>query len=186
MTRSQLVYYAMPIIVLFTALLQSTVAGRLTVLEVKPDLVLIVVVVGTLIFGGQGGLLWAFLGGLGLDLFSGGPFGASSLALMGAALVAALGYRVLSRYNPLVPLGATSVGTFVYGLIYVGLIAALRIAATLPLLANLAIPIHNLPLWSTMQQVILPAAAYNTMIVLFLVPLLNRIPEQQGSELYIG
>lgn len=184
MTRSQLIYYAMPVIVLFAALLQATVAGRLVIRGVKPDVVLIVVVIATLVYGGEGGLLWAFLGGIGLDLFSGGPFGASSLALMGAALVAALGYRVLSRYNPLVPLGAAGVGTLLYGVIYIGLIGGLRAAATLPVLAGFAIPVHNLPLWPTLQEVVFPAAFYNTMIVLFLTPLLNRIPEHQETVRY--
>ncbi len=174
----------MPVIILFAALLQSTVAGRFVIRGVKPDIVLIVVTIATLIYGGQGGLVWAFLGGIGVDLFSGGPLGASSLALMGAALVAALGYRVLSRYNPLVPLGAVGFGTMLYGLIYISLIGVLRTAAELPLLASLTIPVHNLPLWSTLQQVVLPAAFYNTMITLFVVPLLNRIPEQQEQTRY--
>lgn len=185
MTRSQLIYYAMPFIVLLAALLQATVVGQLVLGGVKPDLVLILVTLATIIYGGQGGLLWAFIGGIGLDLFSGGPFGLSSLALMGATLLASLGYRILSRFNPLVPLGAISLGTLIYGAIYLGIIAALRTAATLPLLAGLAIPVHNLPLWPTLQQVVVPAMLYNTLIVLLLVPLLNRIPEQQGNELYL-
>ena len=184
MTRSQFFYYAMPVIVLFAALLQATVAGRLVIRGVKPDIVLIVVVIATLIYGGEGGLLWAFLGGIGLDLFSGGPLGASSLALMGATLVAALGYRVLSRYNPLIPLGAAGLGTVIYGVIYIGLVGGLRMAAALPVLGGLAIPTHNLPLWPTMQQVVLPAAFYNIMIVLFLTPLLNRVPEHQERARY--
>ncbi|MEZ4620456.1 MAG: rod shape-determining protein MreD [Caldilineaceae bacterium] len=183
MSRSQIMYFAMPVIVLFTALLQTTIAGRLIIHGVKPDLVLVVVVIATLIYGGPGGLLWAFLGGIGLDLFSGGPFGASSLALMFAIVVAALGHRVLSRYNILVPLGATSLGTLIYGLVYIALISALRTAGQLPLLAAYEIPQHYVDLWPTLQRIIIPAMIYNTTLVLFLVPLLNRVPEQQGVAL---
>lgn len=182
MPRNLLVYYTMPVIVLLLALLQSTVATQLTIREVKPDLVLIAVIVATLIYGGQGGLLWAFIGGIGLDLFSGGPFGASSIALMMAALVAALGYRVLSRYHLFVPLGAASLGTLIYGGVYLGILAALNLAAQLPLLATLSIPLHSLPLWTTIQQIVIPAMFYNTTLILFLTPLLNRIPEQQELE----
>ena len=181
MSRSQFIYYAMPIIVLVAALLQSTVATQLLLLGVKPDLVLIVVVLATLVYGGQGGLLWAFIGGIGLDLFSGGPFGASSIALMMATLVAALGYRVLSRFNLLVPLGAAALGTLIYDLVYIGMLSGLRIAAQLPLLAGLAIPQHVVPLWPTLQQIVVPALFYNTTVVLFATPLLNRIPEQQEA-----
>lgn len=184
MTRSQFIYYAMPLIVLFMALLQSTVATQLVVRGVKPDLVLIVVLIATLVYGGQGGLLWAFIGGIGLDLFSGGPFGASSLALMMATLVAALGYRVLSRYHLLVPLSAAAIGTLIYGLVYLGVLNALRTAAQFPLLAAYVIPQHNLSLWPTLQQIIIPEMFYNTTLVLFVTPLLNRVPEQQEVERY--
>ena len=179
MNRNLLWYYAMPLIVLFAALLQSTVAARLILRGVKPDLVLIVVVVATLIYGGKAGLSWAFVGGVGLDLFSGGPFGSSSLALLAAALVASAGHRVLSRFHLLVPLSATALGTLLYGLVYVGLLNALRTLAQLPVLAGLSIPEHTLPLWPTMQSVIVPALIYNTTIVLFLTPFLNRVPEHQ-------
>lgn len=184
MNRSEFVYYAMPLVVLVAALLQSTVATELTIRNVKPDFVLIVVIMATLIYGGRGGLIWAFIGGIGLDIFSGGPFGASSLALMPAALIAALGHRVLSRYNLLVPLGATGLGTLIYGLLYIGLLSFLRAVGDLPLLAGLTIPRHTLPFGSTLQQVVIPAMIYNTTLVLFATPLLNRVPEQQTDNRY--
>lgn len=182
MPRNFLVYYAMPLIVLFLALLQSTVASELMIRGVKPDLVLIAVLVATLVYGGQGGILWAFIGGIGLDLFSGGPLGASSIALMAASLVAASGYRVLSRYHLFVPLGAASLGTIIYGIVYLTILSALNRAAQLPLLATLAIPQHTVPIWATVQQIVIPAMFYNTTLVLFLTPLLNRVPEQQEFD----
>ena len=91
---------------MLAGLLQSTAAARLEIRGVKPDLVLLLLVLGTLIYGSRSGLVWAFVGGIALDIFSGGPMGASSLALMAAVLVAGLGHRTLSRYNLLVPLGA--------------------------------------------------------------------------------
>ena len=182
MPRNRLIYYSMPLIVLLLALLQSTVATQVMIRGVKPDLVLIVIVVATLVYGGQGGLLWAFIGGIGLDLFSGGPFGASSIALMMATLVAALGYRVLSRYHLFVPLGAAALGTLIYSLVYLGILNGLNTAAQLPLLATWAIPEHAIPLWATVQQIVIPAMDYNTTLVLFMTPLLNRVPEQQELD----
>jgi len=179
MSRNLLIYYAMPLIVLFLALIQSTVANQLMIRGIKPDLVLITVIMATLVYGGQGGLLWAFIGGIGLDLFSGGPFGASSIALMMATLIAALGHRILSRYHLLVPLSAAGIGTLIYGVVYLGILSALNIASQIPLLATWAIPQHAIPLWDTVQQIVIPAMFYNTTLVLFTTPLLNRIPEQQ-------
>lgn len=171
--------YGMPLLLFIAALLQSTVAARLVVRGVKPDLVLIIVVIGSLIYGGKAGMLWAFLGGIGLDLFSGGPLGISSLGLMPAALVASLGHRVLSRYHLFVPLGASALGTLIYGLIYVGLLAFLREASQTPLFGGITLPTYQLPFWATLQDVIVPATVYNTTIVLFMIPFLNRIPEVQ-------
>jgi hypothetical protein len=101
-----LFYYLMPLLLLFASLLQSTTTNRIQVRGVKPDLVLLLVLVGTLIYGGRSGLLWAFIGGIGLDLFSGGPLGSSSLALIAATLLVGIGHRTLSRYHLLVPLDA--------------------------------------------------------------------------------
>ncbi|MEZ4861828.1 MAG: rod shape-determining protein MreD [Caldilineaceae bacterium] len=179
MNRTLFIYYAMPLLVLIAALLQSTVAALIVIRGVKPDLVLILVLTATLVYGGRSGIAWAFIGGIGLDLFSGGPMGASSLALMAATAVASLGYRVLSRYNLWVPIGVSVVGTLLYGAVYVGILTFLREAAQLPVLAGLAIPVHQIPWWETLQNVIVPALFYNTTIVIFLAPLLNRVPEHQ-------
>lgn len=179
MSSNRLPLYVMPFLVFMAALLQSTVAGRLVIRGVKPDLVLIIVVISTLIYGGKAGLVWAFLGGVGVDLFSGGPLGVSSLGLMLAASVAGIGHRVLSRYNLLVPLSASALATLIYSFVYIGLLALLREAAGTPLFAGIALPNYALPFWPTFQNVIVPATIYNTTIVLFVTPLLNRIPEVQ-------
>jgi rod shape-determining protein MreD len=179
MNGNRLPLYVMPLLVFLAALLQSTVTARLVVRGVKPDLVLIIIVIGALIYGSKAGIVWAFLGGIGVDLFSGGPLGISSLGLMLAALVAGMGHRMLSRYHLLVPLSASAVGTLLYGVVYVGLSTLLREAAQTPLFADLVLPMYQLPFWPTMQDVVVPATIYNTTIVLFVTPLLNRVPEIQ-------
>lgn len=179
MNYNRLPLYVMPLIVFAAALLQSTVAARLVIRGVKPDIVLIIVVISTLIYGGKAGVLWAFLGGIGLDLFSGGPLGISSLGLMLVALVAGMGHRVLSRYHLLVPLSATALGTLLYSLVYIGLLTFLSEAAQTPLFRSLTLPTYQLPFWATLQDVVVPATVYNTTIVLFVTPLLNRVPEVQ-------
>jgi rod shape-determining protein MreD len=157
-------------LVLLAGLLQSTAASRIKINGVKPDLVLILVVVGTLVYGPRLGLLWAFIGGVVLDIFSGGPMGASSLALMAAVLVAGIGHRTLSRYNLLVPIGAVALGTAAYGVAYLALLTVLQ---------YLRVAQHSMPWGLTVQNVLVPALVYNTTLMILLLPLLNRVPESQ-------
>ena len=159
----------MPLIIA-ACLFQATAAARIKIYGVKPDLVLLLVVIGTLVYGGRAGLVWAFFGGLGLDIFSGGRMGSSSLALMAAVLVAGFGHRTLSRFNVFVPLVAMMAGTLVYAGAYLGILAVLQ---------YLDVTHHQVPFQATMQSIVIPAIVYNTTIMVFLIPFLNRIPESQ-------
>ena len=176
-----LFYYVMSPLLLIASLLQSTAAARIQVGGVKPDLVLLLVLIGTLIYGSRPGIVWAFLGGIALDIFSGGPMGASSLALMAATLVIGLGQRNLSRFNVLVPLGATMIGTLLYGVSYVLLLGWVESAAKFLALSNFRNIQYNLEFWPTLQYIILPALFYNTTLMLFITPLLNRMPERSEA-----
>jgi rod shape-determining protein MreD len=165
-----ILFYLMIPLLLLLALLQSTAASRLQIGQVKPDLVLLLVIVGTLLYGGRSGILWGFVGGIGLDLFSNGPLGASSLALMAAAMVASLGHRPLSRFNIFVPLAAAALGTLAYASVYLAILAVLNAMDWFA---------RDLPFLDAMRYIVLPATLYNTAIMLLMLPLLNRMPESQ-------
>lgn len=176
-----LFYYLMIPLLFIASLLQSTAAARVQVGGVKPDLVLLLVLSGTLIYGSRPGIIWAFLGGVALDIFSGGPMGSSSLALMAATVVIGLAQRNLSRFNVLVPVGATMIGTFLYGVSYVALLVGVEGTAKFLALANFRNIQYNLAFWPTLQYIILPALFYNTALMLFMTPLLNRVPERSEA-----
>lgn len=178
MVRGWLYYLMIPLMAL-ASLFQSTAANRLAIRNVKPDLVLILVLIGCMLYGPRIAVLWAFVGGLFLDIFSGGPLGASSLALMAAVLVTGLGYRTFSRYHLLVPIGVSIVGTIVYGVTYLGVLAFLDALAGVDWL-NL--PRREIPFWPTVQNVIGPALLYNTTLMILAVPFLNRLPETPEAE----
>jgi len=163
-------YYVMIPLLLVAGLLQSTATTRIEIRGVKPDLVLLLIIAGTLVYGSRPGLVWAFIGGIALDSFSGGPMGASSLALMAATLAAGLGHRTLSRYNLLVPLGAAAIGTAIYGLTYLAILFVLDVFNIVQ---------HRVPLVEMVQYVMAPAIAYNTVLMLAAMPFLNRLPESQ-------
>ncbi|MEM7535868.1 MAG: rod shape-determining protein MreD [Chloroflexota bacterium] len=161
MNRSALYYFMIPLLLL-GGLIQSTAGVRLMVLGVKPDIVLMLILVGSVVYGAQIGIVWAFIGGLILDTFSGGPMGSSSLALIGAAFVAGLGHETLSRFNFFVPLSAAILGTLIYDGLYLSILAILG---------------RDIAWQATIEGVVLPSVIYNTMIMLLLIPLLNRMPE---------
>jgi rod shape-determining protein MreD len=70
------------------ALLQSTVLAEQQVLGLHVDVVPLAVIGWSALRRFEDGLLWAGLGGLSMDLFSGGPPGTSIASLAIAALVA--------------------------------------------------------------------------------------------------
>lgn len=80
------------------ALLELSVAPSLKVAGLTPDLVLVAVIAIAAFFGLERAIVWAFVGGLMLDLLSGGPFrpvGATPFTLLVIAAIAAFGSRVL-------------------------------------------------------------------------------------------
>ena len=176
-------FYLLPFLLFFAALLQSTLTTRLRILGVKPELVLILVVMGSMVYGAKMGLVWALLGSIFVDLFSGGPMGSTSLALIGAALIASLGYTVLSRFNLFVPIGLTIGATVAYSLIYMGVLGLLALLSRVAILQQYPIPRIELPLQLTLQSVVLPVTFYNSMIMLLLAPLLNRLSDTVEVEL---
>jgi rod shape-determining protein MreD len=70
------------------ALIQTTLLSRINVLGAQPNLMLLVVLLWSLVRGVDEGLMWAFLGGLIVDVLSGGPLAGTSVALLAAAYLA--------------------------------------------------------------------------------------------------
>ena len=182
MNRGPFYLLMIPLLAL-AALLQSTTLTRFEIQGVKPELVLILLVVGTLIYGSRAGVVWAFFAGIFLDVFSGGPMGSSSLALMTATLLAGLGHHTFSRFNLLVPLTAMALSTFIYALTYIGILRGVDLVGRIFVLDSFR---WNVPISSMLQQVVVPAALYNTILVLFLLPILNRVPESHESVSTLG
>jgi len=69
------------------ALIQTTLLSRVKLWGARPDLMLLVVLVWAVVRGLDEGLVWGFIGGLLIDLFSGGPLAATVLALLTATLL---------------------------------------------------------------------------------------------------
>lgn len=114
------------------ALSETSVLPELTILGAKPDLVLVMAIMAAMFIGTEEALMWAFLGGLMLDLLvPERPAGAtvfSVLVVTGIALVAA---RVAGNTRRIVAVLLTFALTFVYqGLTLAVLSATTGVAAS--------------------------------------------------------
>lgn len=173
MERSNLAIWMLPLLGVLS-MFQASLTGIFTIYGVKPDLVLLVILIWTMLFGSASGLIWAFVGGVWLDIFSGGPMGASSLALMGASLLGGVGHRSLSRFNFLVPVIIVISGSLLFSLIYLVILEALNFAGWFSGALNFGAAVEN---------IVVPSMLYNTSIMLLIIPFLNRRPDGAESTL---
>lgn len=109
--------YATIVFLFAVSLLQATLAPHLAIGRIKPDLMLVVVILWSVLRGAGEGLLWAFVGGMLLDLLSGVPFGISIVSMMLASYLTGVGEINLFRTNALLPVVAVMVATAVYYLV---------------------------------------------------------------------
>lgn len=98
------------------ALLEASVLPELTLAGAKPDLVLVMAIVAAMLVGLEEGLVWAFLGGLMLDLIlsSERPVGAATFSLMVAVGVAIAAARIAGHNRRLVAVLLAFALTFLY------------------------------------------------------------------------
>jgi rod shape-determining protein MreD len=99
---------------LLLALAQSTVFTRLHLGGAVPNFVLSAVVVWNLLRGTREGLVWAFVGGLTLDLLSAGPLGLSSIGLLVVCALAGIAEGRVQAQSMALALVSTGVGTVVF------------------------------------------------------------------------
>jgi rod shape-determining protein MreD len=138
-----------------TALADLRVAGGGGV-----NLVLLFTLAWTLAGDWNGGLLWGLIGGLCLDLLSGGPLGASALVLVIVAFLASLAEGQLWRSHVLLPLAAALMGSVLYHLL-------------LPLI--LAVFGFEFDWGRALVGVLLPSTLLNLMLIVPLYEILRRV-----------
>ncbi len=153
-------YYLLILLLGLAALLQTTLVPALQVFNAVPNLVLLVVVGYTMEYGSQRGLIWAFIGGLWLDLLAGTPLGASAIALLITVAVIGLMSANLFRGHVLVvALGGLLAGVL-YGLIMVAILTLLGRQTQ----------------WLTaIVGVILPNAVYDAVLLPLLYPVVRWV-----------
>jgi rod shape-determining protein MreD len=97
-----------------TALIELTVTPYLRIGSAHPHPVLVLAVIVTIAFGLEAGLVWAFVGGLALDVLAPRPLGSTAFALLicvgGTSILA----RSLVQLRPIIPI----VAVFLFSLLY--------------------------------------------------------------------
>lgn len=138
-------------LMLLVALVQSSVINRLGMGAARPNLALVLALAWTMVPGRSvEGLGWALVGGVALDLYSGGPFGAHALAFTLVSLLIGLSEtRIWSVYFIML-MAVGLLGTTLFYLIYLILLAVSGITLA----------------WQTLfATVILPTAGMNMLLI---------------------
>ena len=157
------------VVPLVAALLQGSVVPFVTIAGARPNLVVLVAASWAVAAGAREAIWWAFLGGIAMDLLSGGPMGAMALASL--LPVAALG---LTETPGRPRSGATG-----------GVLVAIASAAAAILYAViLAIVGVQLPDLAALVGTTVGGAIYNAALAIATYPLLRmlrRSAEKQSS-----
>jgi rod shape-determining protein MreD len=162
-------YFVIPFLFLL-GIFQATAAPQIRIAGGSLNLLLLCVMSWEQIEARGEGYGWAFIGGLALDLISGGPFGASILGLLAATFIANRLSSGLFRDRLFLPLVTAVAGTFAYNGVY------------LLLLRIFGVPIN----WvDAIGQVIIPSAILNMLaspiIARLMLALYRRVKPAGGT-----
>jgi rod shape-determining protein MreD len=101
----------------FLAILQSVVFNDITLLEGRPDLILLPVVAWGIHGRSRDAMIWGLIGGLFLDLLSGLPLGTSAIILIVIAYLVSFTEGRFWEANFLMPMGVMILFSFLYHLL---------------------------------------------------------------------
>jgi len=163
--------YTSALLAILAGIIHAGLAPVVVVSGVKPNLVLVAVVLMTTTFGFQAGILWAFVAGLTANLLIPEPLGSIPLALLAVAALVAAGDRLFGRLPWVYPVLGALIGSMVADVVSLAAVA---------LLAGGRLQLGN------PAELIIPAAVLNAAIAgLALIPLrlaMRRFgPEQKPA-----
>ena len=106
-----------PLLAVVTGIVHAGLASVIVIGGVKPNLVLVAVVLVTCLAGFLPGITWAFLAGLTANLLTSAPLGSIPLEMLVVAALVAGGARLLGGLVWIYPIAAAFVGSIVADLI---------------------------------------------------------------------
>jgi len=148
------------------ALFELTVGPYLRIGGAQPHFVLVLGIVLAIAVGLEAGLVWAFVGGLALDVLAQRPLGSSSFALLlcvgGASVLGCL----LASVRPIAPVIAVPVLSLLYSMVLFVTFGAL--GSPLPV--------------SDPVQTVLPSVLYGTVLAVLIGPLAVSIHDHRALK----
>jgi rod shape-determining protein MreD len=107
------------------ALVEYTVVPYLKVGNAYPQPLLVFGVIWTIASGLEAGLVWAFVGGLTLDILTQRPLGSSAFALLIAIGAASIVGSLFGRVRIVAPIVATAVASVIYSMLSLAAVSML-------------------------------------------------------------
>ncbi|HEY8171327.1 MAG TPA: rod shape-determining protein MreD [Candidatus Limnocylindria bacterium] len=109
--------YVIPLLAVILGIVHAALAPVIVIGGVKPNIVLVGVVLATTLAGFEAGITWAFVAGLTANLLVGDPLGSIPLAMLIVAVLVAAGARAFGRLTWIYPVAAAFAGSVVADLI---------------------------------------------------------------------
>ena len=160
------IYLVVPLLAV-VALLQSTLVSHFRIWGVFADLPLLVVVSWGVLRGPREGLIWGFVAGLMLDIFSGAPFGAATFGLMAVGSLSGLGKSTVFQSRIALPMLAVLLATVIYDIIFL-----------------IVVWISGYPVaWlDSLFRLVLPSAVLNTVLTPVIIVIMAWLNARFGRE----
>ena len=112
-------------IAVVAALVEFTVVPYLKVGNAVPHPILVFGVIFAIASGFEAGLVWAFVGGLTLDILTQRPLGSSAFALLVAIGAASIVGSLFGRVRIVAPIVATAVASVIYSMLSLAAVSML-------------------------------------------------------------
>jgi len=160
------IYLVVPLLAV-VAILQSTLVSHFRIWGVFADLPLLVVVSWGVLRGPREGLIWGFLSGLLLDIFSGAPFGAATFGLMAVGLLSGLVKSAVFQSRIVLPMLPVLLATIIYDIIFL-----------------IVVWISGYPVaWlDSLFRLVLPSAVLNTVLTPVIIVIMAWLNTRFGRE----
>jgi rod shape-determining protein MreD len=106
-----------PLLAVILGIAHAALAPVIMIGSVKPNIVLVGVVLATTLAGFEAGITWAFVAGLTANLLVGDPLGSIPLSMLIVAVLVAAGARAFGRLTWIYPVAAAFAGSIVADLV---------------------------------------------------------------------
>ncbi len=131
-------------------------------------MVLLLVVSWSMLRGIEEGIVWAIVGGVGLDVFSAAPFGTMTIAMAATAYGVSQISRSLLRTNPLLPIAVTPFATVIFNFVMAALLEGFGWQINWP---------------QTLTEVIGPLCIINSAVMVVVFAMLHGVNDRLEREI---